>query len=103
MKRSLATLAAVSLIAATSAFAADGAALFKSKCAMCHGADARGETSVGKSLKLRDFSSADVQKQTDAELKKIIEDGRGKMPPYKTKLTANETNTLMTFIRTLKK
>ncbi len=103
MKRSLATLAAVSLIAATSAFAADGAALFKSKCAMCHGADARGETSVGKSLKLRDFSSADVQKQTDAELKKIIEDGRGKMPPYKAKLAAGEADALVAFIRTLKK
>jgi mono/diheme cytochrome c family protein len=105
MKRSLATLAVVSLIllAATSAFAADGAALFKSKCAMCHGADGKGETSMGKSLKLHDFSSADVQKQTDAELKKIIEDGKGKMPSYKAKLAAGEADALVAFIRTLKK
>ncbi len=105
MLRSLATLAVVSLVllAATSAFAADGAAIFKAKCAMCHGPDGKGETSMGKSLKLRDLGSADVQKQTDADLKKIIEDGKGKMPAYKAKLAASEADALVAFLRTLKK
>ena len=38
-------------------------ATFKTKCAGCHGADAKGK----EALKTRDLSSADVQKQSDAE------------------------------------
>lgn len=104
MKKKLATLVVLSLVllAATSAFAADGAAIFKSKCAMCHGADGKGETPMGKSMKLRDLGSADVQKQTDADLKKIIEDGKNKMPSYKAKLAAGEADALVAFLRTLK-
>ena len=94
------------LIAAPSAFAgggADGAALYKSKCAMCHGPDGAGQTAMGKNMKLRDLRSADVQKQTDAELAKWIADGKGKMPAYKSKMSADEINALVAFIRTLKK
>jgi|SRR3954453_16799841 len=105
MKKTLASIAAVTLLllAAVPVFAADGAALFKAKCAMCHGADAKGETAMGKNLKLRDLGSADVQKQTDAELKKVIEDGKGKMPPSKSKLAAGDADALIAFIRSLKK
>ena len=94
------------LIAAPSAFAgggSDGAALYKSKCAMCHGPDGAGQTTMGKNMKLRDLRSADVQKQTDAELAKWIADGKGKMPAYKSKMSAEEINALVAFIRTLKK
>ena len=94
------------LIAAPSSFAgggADGAALYKSKCALCHGADGAGQTPMGKNMKLRDLRSADVQKQTDAELAKWIADGKGKMPAYKSKMSAEEINALVAFIRTLKK
>ena len=94
------------LIAAPSAFAgggSDGAALYKSKCAMCHGPDGAGQTTMGKTMKLRDLRSADVQKQTDAELAKWIADGKGKMPAYKSKMSAEEINALVAFIRTLKK
>ena len=94
------------LIAAPSAFAGggpDGAALYKSKCAMCHGADGSGQTPMAKTMKMRDLRSADVQKQTDAELAKWIADGKGKMPAYKSKMSADEINALVAFIRTLKK
>ena len=30
-----------------------GAALYKTKCAACHGADGKGETAVGKANKIR--------------------------------------------------
>ena len=85
------------------AYAQSGAALYKSKCAMCHGADGKGDTPVGKSLKLRDLSSADVQKQSDAELVAITRDGKGRMPPYKGKLTDAQIKDIVAFIRTLKK
>jgi cytochrome c6 len=91
------------LIVAAPALYADGAAVYKSKCAMCHGPDGAGQTTMGKNMKLRDLRSADVQKQTDAELVKWIADGKGKMPAYKSKLTAAEIDALVAFIRTLKK
>jgi cytochrome c6 len=80
-----------------------GETLFKQKCAACHGADAKGETSMGKTLKVRDLGSDDVQKQTDAQLTEIVENGKGKMPAYKGKLTDDQIKQLVGYIRSLKK
>jgi cytochrome c6 len=91
------------LIAAPAAFAApDGGALYKAKCASCHGPDGGGMTPMGKSMKLRDLRSPDVQKQTDAELYKLTADGKGKMPAYKAKLTEADITALVAYMRTLK-
>jgi len=107
MKRLITILTLSILVAAPSAFAggggADGAAVYKAKCAMCHGPDGAGQTTMGKNLKVRALGSADVQKQTDAALAKWIADGKGKMPAYKSKLSADEIAALVDFIRTLKK
>ncbi|HTW22899.1 MAG TPA: cytochrome c [Candidatus Baltobacteraceae bacterium] len=81
----------------------DGATLFKSKCAVCHGADGSGSTAVGKSLHIRDLASADVQKQTDAQLTAIVTDGKGGMPSYKDKLSGDQIKVLIGFIRDLAK
>jgi cytochrome c6 len=81
----------------------DAGALFKAKCAACHGPDGKGETSMGKTLKVRDLSSDDVQKQTDAQLTDAIGIGKGKMPAYKGKLTDDQIKQLVGYIRTLKK
>jgi len=80
-----------------------GAALFKTKCGACHGPDGKGETAMGKANKLRDFSSADVQKQTDAELAGIIETGKGKMPAYGKSLKPEQVKELVAYIRSLGK
>lgn len=82
---------------------ADGAATFKAKCAMCHGPDGAGQTTMGKNMKLRDLRSADVQKATDADLTKIITDGKAKMPAYKGKISDPDIKAVVAFIRTLKK
>jgi len=106
MKRLVTVITLCILIAAPSAFAgggSDGAAIFKGKCAMCHGPDGAGQTTMGKNLKLRDLRSADVQKQTDVALAKWIADGKGKMPAYKGKLTPADIDAVVAFIRTLKK
>jgi mono/diheme cytochrome c family protein len=80
--------------------AQSGADLFKQKCAMCHGPDGKGETPMGKNMKLRSLASADVQKQSDAELQGIILKGKGKMPPQK--VTDAQAADLVKFIRSLK-
>ena len=77
---------------------AAGEATFKAKCAGCHGADGKGK----EAMKTRDMSSADVQKQSDADLTTIITGGKGKMPAYKT-LTPDQVKDLVGYIRSLKK
>src|SRR5947208_17105007 len=80
---------------------ADGAATFKTKCAPCHGPDGSGQTPVGKNLKVRDLRSADVQKLTDAEITKVLTEGKGKMPA--SKLAADDMKSVIAFLRSLKK
>ena len=97
-------LLGVVIFFSVSAHAQDtGAALYKAKCAACHGADGKGETSMGKANKLRDLSSPDVQKQSDAELTTIIESGKGKMPAYGKSLKPDQVKELLTYIRSLAK
>jgi mono/diheme cytochrome c family protein len=98
--RSIAILAIAALVALP--MFGDGAAIFKAKCTSCHGADGSGQTPVGKTMKLRDLRSADVQKQTDVELTKIISGGKGKMPPYGKQLSEADVAALIAHIRTLK-
>jgi cytochrome c6 len=83
--------------------AADGAAVYKAKCASCHAADGSGSSPMGKKMGLRDLGSADVQKQTDAELTEITAKGKGKMPGYQSKISAEELEAVVAHIRSLKK
>jgi cytochrome c6 len=96
------TVAAVALLFSTWSFAEGGADIFKSKCAACHGADGKGATAMGKSLKLRDLTSAEVQGQSDADLTSIITNGKDKMPKYDGKLTKDQISDVVKYIRTLK-
>jgi mono/diheme cytochrome c family protein len=57
---------------------------------------------MGKTMKLRDLGSADVQGQSDADLTGIITNGKGKMPKYDGKLTADQIKDVVKYIRTLK-
>lgn len=50
------------------AWAEDGAALYKAKCAMCHGADGAGKPAA----KIPSLVSDDAKKKTDEEITKII-------------------------------
>jgi mono/diheme cytochrome c family protein len=88
----------VFLSAPANADAAAAEATYKAKCAMCHGPDGKGETATGKMMKVKDFSSEEVQKMSDADLTAAISSGKGKMPPYKT-LSADQVKDLVAYIR----
>jgi cytochrome c6 len=91
----IATALAVVLSLPLSAHA-QSEALYKSKCAMCHGAD-------GKKAAGHDLSSAEVQKESDADLAAVITNGKPpKMPKYADKLKPEEIKGLVAYIRTLK-
>jgi cytochrome c6 len=80
-----------------------GAATFKSKCAMCHGPDGSGKTAMGEKLKIRDLHSAEVQSQNDAALTQIVTKGKGKMPAYDGKLTKEQIEQVVVYLRELGK
>lgn len=93
----------VSFIPLMRADEAKGGEVYKAKCAMRHGPDGKGETAIGKNLKLRDLGSADVQNVHDSEMKTLLENGKGKMPGFKGKLTDAEMGDVIQFVRSLKK
>jgi cytochrome c6 len=74
-----------------SAQAQNGEALFKSKCAMCHGAD-------GSKLNTHNLQAADVQKLSDAEISGVITNGKGKMPATKSLKLEDVTGLVLMFV-----
>ncbi len=82
---------------------AGGEAIFKKQCGMCHGPDGSGNTGMGKTFKLRDLRSAEVQKQTDTQLTDIIAKGKGKMPAYEANLGHDGVQSVVVYIRQLGK
>ena len=99
--RTVMVIAALTLGAA-GARADDVAALYKSKCAACHGADGKGDTPAGKKLGIKDFHSPDVAKMSDAELFEITKKGKDKMPGYDGKITDDQIKELVQYVRSLK-
>jgi len=87
----------------TAAQADDAAATFKAKCSPCHGVDGSGNTPAGKAVKAQDLRVAEIQSKKDADLAKIITDGKGKMPSFKSSLSEDQIKALIAHIRTLKK
>ena len=109
MNKTHAALAVASLLLASTALAADVAANWENNCASCHGADGRGDTKMGKKLKIKDLTDATVQasfKDEDAvkAVKTGIKDANGKerMKPVEG-LTDEEITALVAHVRTLKK
>lgn len=93
---------ALALLVSTYTFAT-AAADYKAKCAACHGAKGAGDTVLGRSMNIRDLGSAEVQKQSDEELRSIINTGKGRMPSFNRKLSQEQINELVNWIRTFKK
>ena len=98
------TAAAVMLLAASLAAPAfaqtDAAALYKTKCQMCHGADGS-PTPTGVRMGARSFQSQEVAKESDSTLFDITKNGKNKMPAYKG-MTDDQIKDLVKYIRSLK-
>ncbi len=70
---------------------------------MCHAADGSGSTPAGKSMGAIPFSSPVIVKASDAVLIASTTNGKGKMPAYKSQLTAPQIAGLVAYIHTLQK
>jgi mono/diheme cytochrome c family protein len=107
MEKALVLVPAILFLTAITPWAMEDAsadeALWKSKCASCHGVDGVGNTAMGKKLKLRDLRSPEVQKMSDRELYDITAKGKEKMPAYEQKLTKDQIQQLVAHMRSLAK
>jgi mono/diheme cytochrome c family protein len=83
--------------------ATEGKAIFDAKCKSCHGPEGEGNPAIAKMMKvtMHPLGSAEVQGKSDADLKKEITQGVGKMKPQN--LTAKQADDVVAYIRTLKK
>ena len=97
------TFVAVAVLSSTALIAQDAASTYKAKCSACHGADAKGDTPVGKKMGIQDLASPEVQKMSDDELAGVISDGKNKMPSYKKSLKPDQIKDLVGFVRSLAK
>src|SRR5258708_26335690 len=89
-----------SLAAAQENGKAAGAATFKNKCVLCHGADGTGNTPLGKQLQAANLHSKEVQSRSDEELRTIVHDGQTNMPPFGGQLTDDEIVQVIQYVRT---
>ncbi len=89
---------------AVPSFAGDAAAVYKTNCITCHGKDRKGSPAMVKMFKVEpvamDLTAKAVISRSDADLAKIISDGKSKMPAYKDKLTAEEIRSLVSHLKT---
>jgi cytochrome c553 len=109
MKTLLTLIVAIAAISTLSARAADGKALYEASCAKCHGADGKGQTTMGKKNGAKDYSTAAVQDAlTDAAAIKAIKEGvkdkSGNVVMKPTEgVTDDDAKALVAYMRTLKK
>jgi mono/diheme cytochrome c family protein len=74
---------------------------YKSKCAMCHGADGMASGPAGKAMKVPAITAPDF-KAPEADLIAITKSGKGKMPAYAGKLTDAQIKGVIAYMLTLK-
>jgi mono/diheme cytochrome c family protein len=94
-------------VSAASALAADvkaGQMVYSRACKACHGADGAPNVAIAKMQKveMKDLKASEVQGVSDAEMKTIITDGRGKMKPVRG-LTEADVDNVVAYVRSLKK
>ncbi len=96
MKRFISSVAVLALMSGMAFAAEDGGAIFKAKCAMCHGAGGEGKS--GPALKGTAL--------TAAQIADVLEKGApGKKAPHgkaMTGVTADQASAVAAYVKTLK-
>jgi len=80
-------------------------ALFKEKCARCHGEDGRGQTVIGRMVDAPDFNDEDWwnEEKTERRFVRSITEGKDAMPAFGKKLTRPEIKALAAYVKTFRK
>lgn len=80
---------------ATAARAQEAGALYAQKCAVCHGKDGKGSP-AGLKMGAKDLTTL---KLGEGEIEKVIEDGKGKMVPFKGKLSPEQIKAVAKYVK----
>ena|SRR5579872_2852994 len=101
---------ALALFMASFAFAADtipqpGQKIFIAKCAQCHGKDAKGLPNMAKVLKVDpiiiNLTRDEAVALSDEDIAKTVTAGKNKMPKFKGKLTDEQVQQVVKYLRSL--
>jgi len=101
MIRSQIVLAAAVLLAGSMCFAQDGAATYKSKCAMCHGASGTPSAGMASAMGIKAVSDPAMKALTLAQVEATVKNGKGKMKPI-AGLTDAQVTAVAQYFKTLK-
>jgi mono/diheme cytochrome c family protein len=104
--RTILMTAALSALSCLTIYAADAKAgkdVYDKSCKSCHGADGTANPGVAKMMKvdMKDLKSAEVQALSEADLKKTIAEGKGKMKPV-AGVTGAAADNVIAYVRSLK-
>lgn len=84
--------------------ARSAAELYAKHCVSCHGSDGRAKTFKGKLKHARNLTDSEWQgKVSDERIFNSIMNGKGNMPAYGKKLSEQEIDSLVAYVRGLKK
>jgi mono/diheme cytochrome c family protein len=80
-------------------------ALFRERCARCHGEDGRGQTVIGRMVNAPNFTDESWwnEEKDERRFARSITEGRGEMPAFGKKLTRPEIRALAAYVKTFRK
>jgi len=83
--------------------AAAGKGIFATKCKTCHGADGQGNAGMAKVLKteIKPLTDPEVQGLSEADIKKIVAEGKGKMKPVA--VSGPDLDNVAAYVKSMKK
>ena len=94
-------------VAAAPGDPAKGKAVYEQRCLACHGPQGKGDGPTGKVLvpPAADFTSAASRKKSDADLLKIIENGKPPtaMVAWKGQLSEQDIQHVLAYVKALRK
>lgn len=82
----------------------NAAQLYAQNCARCHGKDGQAKGLKARAVRARNLTDAEWHDRvSDERLFNSINNGKGKMPAYSKKLSEAEIDSLVEYVRSLKK
>lgn len=105
--RCIFSILSVVCLSGAAVWAADakaGQGVYDRACKSCHGPDGTANPALAKMLKVEiaDLKSPGVQSMSDADLKKVVTDGKGKMKPINS-VSGADIDNVVAYVHSLKK
>ncbi len=98
-------LMAIAMLTATQATTAiaqnTGADIYKAKCQSCHGAEGTPNPGIAKMMGVKPASDPAVKSVSETQMVADTTNGKGKMPPFKGKLTDAQIKASVDYFRSL--